>query len=308
MIRQLDRSQKPGLTCCLKNVKLQAGVGMSLLLFIVLTSCSQENNGIAKLAALGNSRQPGDSVAKTIAARFSTPPGYERKIYAKNSFAYYLSNFPLKPAGAKVYYFNGALKPNTSVYASVLDIDVGNKDLQQCADAVIRLRAEYLYGQKRYDEIHFNFTNGFRADYLKWAEGSRIKVSGNNTSWFKAKEKDYSYKCFREYLDIVFSYAGTRSLNNELYKASAGNIEPGDVFIKGGSPGHAVIVVDVSVNKTNGKRIFMIAQSYMPAQSVHLLVNENNKILSPWYDLSESDKLYTPEWTFEKSDLKRFDK
>jgi hypothetical protein len=51
-------------------------------------------------------------------------------------------------------------------------MEIGNKDLHQCADAVMRLRAEYLWNEERYDKIHFNFTNGFRVDYTKWIEGS----------------------------------------------------------------------------------------------------------------------------------------
>ena len=274
-----------------------------------LTSCGQPNKNLsAEIAVDKVDNQPGriDSAAKTLITRFFAPPGFHRLSYESSSYQYYLSNFPLKPIEAKVYYYNGQPKSNQSVCASVFDIDVGNKDLQQCADAVIRLRAEYLYGQKRFNEIHFDFTNGFKVDYKKWAEGYRLKISGNNTSWYKAKEEDYSYKIFKEYLITVFNYAGTLSLSKELSRISPDNIQVGDVFIKGGSPGHAVIVVDLAINKLNGKRIFMIAQSYMPAQSIHLLVNESDKDISPWYDLSQVDKLYSPEWTFEKAELKRF--
>ena len=38
---------------------------------------------------------------------------------------------------------------------------------------------------KRYNEISFNFTNGFSADYQKWLEGYRIKVTGNDVTWIK---------------------------------------------------------------------------------------------------------------------------
>lgn len=240
---------------------------------------------------------------KTIEQRFSLPNGYSRT--KGDAFASFLRSFPLKENGAKVYLYNGEEKYNQAVVAAVLDIDVGSKDLQQCADGVMRLRAEYLYQNKRYDEIHFNFTNGFNAEYSKWRQGYRIAIKGNSTSWYKAGEADNSIASFKKYLEIIFSYAGTLSLSKELKSIALSDIQPGDVFIHGGSPGHAVIVMDVAQNSA-GKKIFMIAQSYMPAQNIHILVNAEDKNISPWYNLSNSDKLYSPEWTFEKSELKRF--
>lgn len=279
-----------------------------ITIFAFITACSHtSNNGNNTVSAQTNQKILSDTAGKTLLTRFSPPANYKRLTYDKSSFQYYLSNLPLKPINAKVYYYNGQLKPNMDVYASVFDIDVGDRDLQQCADAVMRLRAEYLYKQKRYDEIHFNFTSGFNAEYTKWAEGSRIKVTGNNVSWYKAKEKDYSYNTFKAYLNIVFTYAGTLSLSKEMKSIPIDSMQVGDVFIKGGSPGHAVIIVDIAINNA-GKKVFMIAQSYMPAQSIHLLVNPTDKDLSPWFDLSETDKLYSPEWTFQKSELKRFKK
>ena len=41
-------------------------------------------------------------------------------------------------------------------------------------------------------------------------------------------------------------------------------IRVGDVFLKGGSPGHVVMIVDVCTNR-EGKKAFLIAQGYMPA-------------------------------------------
>ena len=74
-------------------------------------------------------------------------------------------------------------------------MEIGNRDLQQCADAVIRLRAEYLWKHKRYADIKFNFTSGFTAEYKKWAEGNRIKVNDNQVQWYASgKGVDYSYK------------------------------------------------------------------------------------------------------------------
>ena len=132
-----------------------------------------------------------------------------------------------------------------------------NRDLQQCADAVIRLRAEYLWKHKRYADIKFNFTSGFTAEYKKWAEGNRIKVNDNQVQWYASgKGVDYSYKTFRNYLDMVFMYAGTASLSRELPAVLYTSLQPGDVFIKGGSPGHAVIVMMLPFIRIPGRKYF----------------------------------------------------
>lgn len=243
---------------------------------------------------------------QTIAERFMVPEGYKRIDVSPGSFEEYLRNIRLKPHGAKVKYYDGRTKP-VDVHEAVIDMDVGNKDLQQCADSIIRLRAEYLYKTGSYDKIHFNFTNGFKAEYSKWMDGYRIKVEGNNARWVKSAEKSNDYSSFRRYLDIVFAYAGTLSLSKELKTVSIDDIKIGDVFIKGGSPGHCVIVMDMAANQNTGKKIFIIAQGYMPAQEMHILKNERIPSMSPWYETDFGDELHTPEWTFTNKELKRFE-
>jgi hypothetical protein len=160
---------------------------------------------------------------------------------------------------------------------------VGKKDLQQCADAIMRLRAEYLFAHKRFQEISFADNNGRKYNY---------PVSHRTP--------------FESYLETVFSYCGTLSLEKQLKKASGFySMEPGDVLIKGGSPGHAVIVVDMAVN-TNGKKIYLLAQSYMPAQDIHVLQNPDNSSLNPWYELKANSLIHTPEWIFEPMQLKKW--
>lgn len=240
-----------------------------------------------------------------IVTRFLPPEGCERVKTEKGTFQEYLRTLPLKPAGSKVHYFDGQEK-SADVYDAVVDMDIGTQDLQQCADAVMRLRAEYLYTTKQYDKLHFNLTNGFRADFSKWAEGYRIAVRNNKTAWLKKTGYSDSYKSFRKYLDFVFVYAGTLSLEKELTPTTKEQMYIGDVFIKGGSPGHCVIVVDMAENKTTGEKLFMLAQSYMPAQDIQILKNKNNKDISPWYSTRFDDYLRTPEWIFPSDSLRRF--
>ncbi len=170
----------------------------------------------------------------------------------------------------------------------------------------MRLRAEYLYSLQNYAALHFNFTSGDRADFGQWIKGYRAVITGRTVKWVKQAAEDSSYQNLRQYLNTVFTYAGSFSLSKELQSVrDINDLEIGDVFIQGGFPGHAVIVVDMAMNK-QGEKIFLLAQSYMPAQQIHILKNPNDAKLDPWYSVNFTTKLYTPEWTFTRVDLKRF--
>ncbi len=237
------------------------------------------------------------------------PADYKRIDLKESSFEAFLRRFPVRGNDHIVHLYNGAPYYNQSTHYVILDVSVGNKDLQQCADAVMRLRAEYLYQLKNYSKIKFNFTNGEPAAFEKYAQGYRVSFPQNKTTWSKKAAEDYGYASFLKYMDLVFSYAGTYSLNKELLPVlDIHKIMPGQVFIQTGSPyGHAVIVMDVAEHITSGERIFLIAQSYMPAQDMHILVNPMNNSLSPWYSVQFVGDLITPEWTFKKEHLKRFE-
>ena len=241
----------------------------------------------------------------TIVQRFTPPAGYKRVVLPGRSFGAWLRRLPLRPAGSKVMLFNGARKANQSIHAAVIDIDVGRRDLQQCADAVMRLRAEYLYargaGARR--RIAFNYTSGDRVAWSRWQRGHRPVVRGRKVVWRRGGAKGTSRKNFRAYLQSIFTYAGTWSLSRELRSvAKSADVRAGDVFIQGGFPGHAVIVVDAA-RGPNGRRAFLLAQSFMPAQSIHVLKNPKGGV---WYIAPVPGDLVTPEWTFKRGAHKRF--
>ncbi len=51
----------------------------------------------------------------------------------------------------------------------------------------------------------------------------------------------------------------------------------------------------------------MLAQSYMPAQSIHIVKNLENDKISPWYELNESEMILdTPSWNFYYAELRSF--
>jgi Domain of unknown function (4846) len=234
------------------------------------------------------------------------PGGYSRLAAELGSFAEWLRRVKLKKDN-RVFLYNGSLKGDQSAQFAVLDMPIGKKDLQQCADAVMRLRAEYFFSQQNFDSIHFKATDGTVMSFAKWRNGARYKLSGNYLKTvFSTGNSVNGQSDFENYLETVFSYAGTCSLAAELKPAgNINDIQPGDVFIKPGFPGHAMIIVDVCVNKF-GQKLFMLAQGYMPAQDIHIVKNYENGEISPWYEIPVSDKIFTPEWTFNTNQLKKW--
>jgi hypothetical protein len=280
---------------------------VTIILLIVACNSTQEEkiDGLPSGEKVSSIEIGEDHSDSTIMQRIKPPTNYLRTEAEVGTFQYYLRTLKLKPPGTKVKYFNGATKANYGVYEEVVDLDIGRRDLHQCADAVMRLKAEYLWLEGKYEAIHFNFTNGFRVDYSEWMKGRRVVVNGNAAYWNNRSNPSNTYKDFWKYMELIFAYAGTASLEKELVHVENEEVEIGDVLIQGGFPGHAVIIVDKARNEETGSCVYLLAQSYMPAQEIQVLKNPTNSRLSPWYELNEG-RIKTPEWNFERNDLKRF--
>lgn len=230
---------------------------------------------------------PVQGTVGTLQERFAPPPGYQRAIADPGSYTAFLRALPLRPAGTPVRLFDGRRKGYQDGVAAVIDIDTGARDLQQCADAAIRLRAEYLWSQKRADAACFVA-----------ASGKQLRFSGTG------------YAQFRKWLDSVYTWANTGSLRGQLTPVADGKQpQPGDIWIVGAGAGraygHAVTVVDVAVS-ARGERLMLLAQSYMPAQDLHVLKNLEEPEISPWHRTPRGADLVTPEWTFPADALRRW--
>ena len=201
-----------------------------------------------------------------------------------DGYGNYLRN--LKLTGSKqIRTYKGDIINRRNTYA-VLDIDVGKKDLQQCADAAIRLWAEYLYSIKAYNRIYFHaLGNGNAIRFNAWAK----------------KKRSYSYNTFRNYLDHVFAYCNS-AVTVRVCRVLA---TPSKSYVNV----HGVVeicstaVVDMAVNQ-KGEKIFMVAQSWMPAQQIHIVTDEQTN--SPWYKLTENGIYNISGYTMGKKNMKRF--
>ena len=230
----------------------------------------------------------------TVETRFVPPTGYVRKQY-EDPYTDYMRKLPMMPDGSPVYIYDGSLKQTQNHHVGVLDVSVGDRDLQQCSDAAQRLRTDYLYQTKQYDKISYHFVNGMELSWNKWREGWRVKRENKKTVMVKSAKAGDTEEVFRNYQKWLFIYAGVSSVMKESPKITIKDLQPGDVIA---ATGHLIIVLDVVENEQGEKR-FLLAQSYIPAQQIEVLKNTYSD--NPWYDAKhlESCPFITPEWTYD---------
>jgi hypothetical protein len=103
-------------------------------------------------------------------------------------------------------------------------------------------------------------------------------------------------------------------LSRELKQRQIAQVQPGDVFVyaavdRPGNQkyGHAVMVVDVAVNKFTGRRAVILAEGNTPARDIHVMRNLLNPLRSPWILLDEDAKtLQLSVFRYKSDELKHF--
>ncbi len=246
-----------------------------------------------------------NTAGDSILSRVKAPKGYKRVKYSKSSFQEYLRNYKLKKYGAPIINYDGSEYFAQHWHDAILEIPVPKNGLQQCADALMRIRAEYLWSINQQHKIGFKFTSGHYCSWKQFAEGYRPKINGNKVKFLKTKSTNYSKNNFYNYLNLIFMYAGTASLHSELPKVKIENLKIGDMLVQPGFPGHIEIIVDEIINE-EGKKMYLLAQGNTPAQNICLLKNFEDSDISPWYRFVENEPVYTPSYYFNNPIFVRF--
>jgi hypothetical protein len=239
-----------------------------------------------------------------LSDRFASPAGFTRQTLEPSSFGAWLRDLPLTHPGAPVRSFDGSvLLPGTDHrIAAVAAIDVGKADLQQCADAIMRLHAEWAWSRGRRD-ASYRAASGLMLPFERWARGERIRTSGATIAWVPGGARGADHGAYRKYLDAVFAWANTVSLEKQARRVDAAEIRPGDFFILPGNPGHTVIVLDLA--RQGDRKLALLGQSFMPAQSFQVLRPAAGAV---WFELDPGRDVTTPFWRpFPWTSLRRLD-
>lgn len=221
-------------------------------------------------------------------SRLPPPDGFARA--EEEGYAAWIRALPLRPAGTPLRTWRGDTlwSGEDPRLLAVVDLPVSAADLQQCADTVIRLRAEWAWSRQD-ASVGFRYTSGHLSSWSGWARGERPVVSGSKVSFVRSAGADASRESYERWMDKVFTYAGTYSLSKEGRAVPAAELRPGDFLSLGGSPGHALVVLDVARDPA-GEAVALIGEGYMPAQDLHLLRGP----LDGWWPVSAP--LDVPTW------------
>lgn len=224
-------------------------------------------------------------------------------VYAPDSWPYFLQHLPTEDK--PIVDYRGRAISDQEKHVAILTYDVGHTDLQQCADALMRLRAEYLFSRQKFSQIGFHFNSG---DYYSWTDyrrGIRPVVTGNRIKFVRASlPSDSTHASLRAYLDIIFAYANTVSLCKELKNAD--RLETGTIVIFPGHPGHCMIIADAAL-ADKSDTVYKLVEGYMPAQSIYVLSNPYEPELNPWYHLKQRGDISTASCTFRSYFLRKFE-
>lgn len=222
----------------------------------------------------------------TVHDAFPPPSGFHRA--PTDAFGEWLGALPLRPEGTPVRTHDGR---EVGHRARVVDLPLVPGDLQQCADSAIRLRAEWLRAQGA--PVSFHATSGDEMPWARWEAGERPFAVGNALYW----RPSLSAPVFEEYLGAVFTWAGTRSL--AAYDTVPADVpRAGDVLVSPGSPGHAVLLLDVA---TDGERtVVLVGEGFMPAQDFHVELGP----VEGWWPYADGVAL--DHWTLPADTLRRW--
>jgi uncharacterized protein DUF4846 len=227
--------------------------------------------------------------SNTILTRFEPPKDFKRIWYKNNGFADWIRNLPLKESKSEVLDYHGKIfksKDDTTI-AAVVNWDIKGKRLEQCMDILIRFHAEYLWENNKQEKLVLPLPGRKSLKWKDWQEGFRPKFKGINFDLIKSDKYNSSKNNFNKFLNLVFAESHTQQFYYAFPQIEREEVQVGDIIIKKGIKGHAVIIVDLAKN-SEGDLIALVGQGDTPACEFYLL---NFKKDNQWIPLDFSKEI-----------------
>ncbi|KAA3654775.1 MAG: hypothetical protein DWQ10_17615 [Calditrichaeota bacterium] len=245
-------------------------------------------------------------IGERLSKRFPPPDGFTRVPVRSNSFAAFLRSLPVKPVASPVLdYKNRIVKDGAdTTVAAVVQLNIKGKKLEQCMDILQRLFAEYCIQSGQEKKIGFLLPDKTKFFWHEWREGWRPVRAKDKYPLQKIGHQARSRDTFEDYLKEIFYHSGTQTNYFGLKKIAPAHVSIGDMLIKRGPRGHAVLITDM-VENSEGIRMALFAQGDTPACQLHILQNTSGM---PWIPLDVSQP--SPELPIRKkmhwNGLRRF--
>jgi len=222
-----------------------------------------------------------------LADRLPPPAGFMRVAVAAGSFGDWLRHLPCAPPDTPVRDGHGKpLRPaDDTALAAVIELRPGGPRLLGACNMLIRLRGEYLWSAGRLDGLVLHFTSGAEYPWKRFAAGERPGVRGREVTWKLNEDPAATRAVFTAYLEMLFAYSSSISLEHDTLPAGDAPILPGDLFVISGRPGHAVQVLDVAEGPAGAAdapraTAILIGEGHTPPQSFHVLKGSDG---SAWF-------------------------
>jgi len=201
---------------------------------------------------------------KTIRNSIDTPEGYLRVEFHEESYSNWIRNLPLKE-NPTILDYRGYTLSRDCFYSIFAVIDMPllfNSDLEQCADYCMRFWAEYHKDMNRLDSL-----------YLFDYSGNKKKFAGSG-------------KTYINFLKWAFSSSNSYSLKMGCKKVSRDELIPGDMIVQNesGGIGHVSVILDICKSE-EGKKLYLIGYSFMPAQEFHIEKAASTRGTEGWFTL-----------------------
>jgi hypothetical protein len=219
-----------------------------------------------------------------IKNKIPLPSGYQRIAYPQDSFSSWVQDLPLKTESVIIDYRGHIIESGFYKVFGVVRMPIMFKsDLEQCADFAMRFWAEFHKETGKLDKL-------FLFDY-----------SGNK-KYFKNSGQSYE-----GFLKRAFANTNSHSLKKGCVPVSEDDIMPGDLFVQNesGGVGHVSVIMDICEAK-DGKRLYLVGYSFMPAQEFHIEKATDEYGIDGWFTLEGYKKYLRDHLDYGEPVLRRF--